>query len=218
MAFIDDFVGIISFLTVGVNIPQLENGQKSPKKSKSSSPLIDTSEICLETQKLSSKIFRSLNPEAIKEKKERILNKLRQRYTKINKKIHTAGFIRLRDKIMFMATMINLIFLSYLLGRHPCYFSYYYIVSVIILVPMRFVNYRIQKYHYFLLDFCYYANLLAVVYLYFYPSSQIFYNISFAFACGPLLIAVPLFTNSFVPHSIDRITSLVIHLLPALTL
>lgn len=171
-----------------------------------------------QTQRLSSTILRSLNPSSLKEKKQKILNKVKNRYQKINKKIHTSNFMKRRDKMVFLGTILHFMFGSYLLGYSPCSFPYYYIICAIILVPARFINYRIQKYHYFLLDFCYYANILQVIYLYFYSSSQLLFNISFAFACGPLLISIPLFSNSFVPHSVDKMTSLVIHLLPAITL
>ena len=57
-----------------------------------------------------------------------------------------------------------------------------------------------------------------MIYLSFYPDSQFLYNISFAFASGPLLIAVLVLRNSFVPHSIEHITNLSIHILPSLTL
>lgn len=214
MSLIDTVIGVISFLTIGVRLPKTSKDFKRKKLDS----MEDTREFFLETQRLSSSILRTLNPSALKEKKELILSKVKQRYQKINKNIHTSGFIKRRDKLVFMTTIINLVFASTLLGSYPCYFHYYYIACALTLIPTRFVNYRMQKYHYFLLDFCYYANILTVIYLYGYPTSQMLYNISFAFACGPLLIAVPLFTNSFVPHSIDRMTSLVIHLLPSITL
>lgn len=212
MPLIDTVVGVISFLMIGVRLPKL------PKESKSSSSMKDTREFFLETQRLSSSLLLALNPSALKEKRELILTKIKQRYTKLNKNIHTANFIKRRDKMVFMTTIINILFASYLLGSYPCYFYYYYILCVSILIPLRFISYRLQKYHYFLLDFCYFANFITVVYLYFYPTSQLLYNVSFAFNTGPLLIAVPLFTNSFVPHSVDKMTSLVIHLLPSMAL
>jgi hypothetical protein len=43
------------------------------------------------------------------------------------------------------------------------------------------------------------------------------YRAMFALACGPLAIAVPLFGNAMVPHSIDHTMSLLIHLTPCVT-
>lgn len=217
MAYVDWFFSIISFLTIGINVPNI------PKKSKSFKNKIhdiaDTSELWLETQRLSSNILKSLHPkETLKSTKKEIIDKAKLRYKKINKSIHTAHFMKTRDKFVFVFTLVCLASACYILGKYPCYFYIYYMVAVFVLIPMRFVSYRIQKYHYFLLDFCYYGNVICVAFLYFYPTNAVAFNISAAFALGPLLVAVPLFTNSFVPHSIDKITSLVIHLLPALAI
>ena len=43
-------------------------------------------------------------------------------------------------------------------------------------------------------------------------------RISFSFAMGPLLFGIPCYRNSLVFHSLDRLTSLKIHLGPALAM
>ena len=215
MAILEKLFSIVNFLTIILQIP------KNSKKAKSSKPgkeIKDTEDLVLETQRLSSIILRTLNPVSLQDKKSEIIEKVKQRYIKLNKKLHTSEFMKRRDKIVFLSSILNLVFASYLLGSHPCYFHYYYTLCCLVLIPTRFVNYRIQKYHYFLFDFCYFANTIQMVYLIFFPTSQILYNIVYAFACGPLIIAVPLFQNSYVPHSIDRMTSLVIHLFPAISM
>lgn len=67
----------------------------------------------------------------------------------------------------------------------------------------------------YILDFCYYANLLFIVYL-----SQLYdpeyrdtlFKVSFMFANGPIIFAIPLYRNSLVFHSLDRMTSVILHI------
>jgi len=70
------------------------------------------------------------------------------------------------------------------------------------------------KQQYFLADFCYWANLLLLVYMWLFPWSETLFAICFALANGPLFIAVALFRNSLVFHSVDHQTSLLIHCVP----
>lgn len=98
-------------------------------------------------------------------------------------------------------------------------------------------NNREKKYHYFLFDFCYYANLLILAYVNFFPKSETLFAICFAFCTGipvvratlglfepqanvfligPLAWSILAWRNSLVFHSLDKTTSLFIHLTPNL--
>ena len=69
-----------------------------------------------------------------------------------------------------------------------------------------------------MIDFCYFANYLIMIYIFCYPQSVTLFRICFVNACGPLLWAIPLYRNSVVFHSLDRITSIYLHMFPALVL
>jgi hypothetical protein len=217
MAFVDTLLSLISYLTIGIQGPK-PRSQKSIKKKASDSEINDTSDLWLETQRVSSGLLKILKVKSLQDKKKQIIDKVKTRYTRINKTVHQAEFMKTRDKFVFMATCMNVGFGSFLLGKFPCYFYYFYMFYALTLIPLRFINYRLQNWHYFMLDFCYYANMTTITYLYVYPESELLFNVASAFCFGPFLVAVPLFTNSFVPHSIDKITSLVIHILPGLAL
>ena len=61
---------------------------------------------------------------------------------------------------------------------------------------------------------------MLLVYLWLIPPGMIAGNIFvilFCFANGPLLWAVALWRNSLVFHSVDKMTSMFIHISPALT-
>lgn len=218
MAENDTLSRFIAYIMVGIQSPKKKYLQYRKKK-ENPEEITDTSDLCLETQRLNSGLLKILKvKKSLKEKKELIMSKVKTRYSRLNKTVHQAEFMKTRDKFVFMITCMNVGLGSFILGKFPCCFYYYYITCALSLIPTRFINYRMRNYHYFMLDFCYYANLTMVSFFLFYPDNELLYNISTAFAFGPLLIAVPLFTNSFVPHSIDKMTSLVIHILPGLAI
>lgn len=63
---------------------------------------------------------------------------------------------------------------------------------------------------------CYFVNLALLVFMWAFPTSPEYFQMVFALTHGPLLVAVILFHNSLVFHSVDKITSLLIHLTPPL--
>lgn len=68
--------------------------------------------------------------------------------------------------------------------------------------------------HYFMLDFCYFSNLLQLFYLFMYPTSAQLFVLNFANANGPLLWSIIAWRNSLVFHDLDKITSVFIHAFP----
>jgi len=88
------------------------------------------------------------------------------------------------------------------------------------LLTLRLWCYRREKLHYFLFDFCYFTNLLLLVYLWLIPPGHVagyMFIVLFCFANGPLLWATAFWRNSLVFHSVDKMTSLFIHISPAVT-
>ncbi|KAJ7528730.1 hypothetical protein O6H91_15G016200 [Diphasiastrum complanatum] len=102
----------------------------------------------------------------------------------------------------------------YLLGSRPQDIPYLYCLFFIMVAPLRWIYYRIKKWHYYLFDFCYYANAIFMVMLMFYPSNEKLFMICFSFAEGPLSWALIVWRCSLVFSSIDKIISVLIHLLP----
>jgi len=78
------------------------------------------------------------------------------------------------------------------------------------------MNHNLVRYHYFLLDFCYLANLILLFYLHLYPSSPHLFVMNFVNGSGPLAFAIIMWRNSLVFHSIDKLTSIFIHFYPPL--
>jgi len=123
--------------------------------------------------------------------------------------------VRLQDKISFTVGIVNIALTSFFLGRLPQYFFWVYTVKFPLLIGLRYYFYHKNKWHYFLLDFCYFANLTFLFYLHIWPSCFLF-KMCFAFTAGPLSWAIALWKNSLVFHSLDKISSVFIHLTPSL--
>ncbi|KAF2297550.1 hypothetical protein GH714_038678 [Hevea brasiliensis] len=90
---------------------------------------------------------------------------------------------------------------------------YVYCLFYVIFVPLRWIYYRFKKWHYYLLDFCYYANTIFLVDLLLYPKNEKLFMVCFSFAEGPLAWALIVWRCSLVFSSVDKIVSVLIHLL-----
>ena len=126
-----------------------------------------------------------------------------------------APFVRLVDKVSFIMGVLLLIFNTYILGRYP-HRTYYvfHCLTVVALVAIRFYNYRSKGWHYYLFDFCYFANTLILLYLTIFPKNDILFKVFFVYANGPFGLAIPAFKNSMIFHKLDNLISLTIHIVP----
>jgi len=80
----------------------------------------------------------------------------------------------------------------------------------------RFFLYHKAKYHYFMLDFCYYHQLVTLFYLYVFNGDENFFIVYFFLSNGPRAFAILMWENKLVFHDLDKTTSLFIHISPPL--
>ncbi|OAY85410.1 uncharacterized membrane protein C776.05 [Ananas comosus] len=104
----------------------------------------------------------------------------------------------------------------FVLGARPQDIPYVYCVFYVTFVPLRWLYYKYKKWHYYLLDFCYYANTIFLIMLLFFPKNEKLFMVCFAFAEGPLAWALIIWRNSLVFSSLDKLISVLIHLLPGI--
>ena len=90
----------------------------------------------------------------------------------------------------------------------------WYLLTILPLMVIRFILYRRQKFHYFMLDFCYFAQGLMTFHIIFYPRSSILFKLVFCLSNGPLLFGIVMWSNSLVFHDVDKVTSVAIHFMP----
>ncbi|RXI06122.1 hypothetical protein DVH24_018164 [Malus domestica] len=147
------------------------------------------------------------------------------------------------NKVTHLVGVLGFGGICFLLGARPQDTRYVYCLFYVIFVPLRWIYYRFKKWHYYLLDFCYYANTIFLVDLLLYPRNEKFFMVCFSFAevsknslvtllcdevtihlfnClffqmrnqGPLAWALIVWRCSLVFSSLDKIVSVLIHLLP----
>ncbi|KAK8620046.1 hypothetical protein V6N13_066532 [Hibiscus sabdariffa] len=123
---------------------------------------------------------------------------------------------RFINKVTHLLGVLGFGGFCFLLGARPQDIPYVYCVFYVTFVPLRWIYYRFKKWHYYLLDFCYYANTIFLVDLLLYPKNEKFFMICFSFAEGPLAWALIVWRCSLVFSSVDKIISVLIHLLPGI--
>jgi len=147
---------------------------------------------------------------------ERLASKLETRMNAIRTNMKRAPFVKTRDKFSFVLGVTNVALTFFLMGGLPEWVPLYFTLKAVLLIGIRWFTFKGKKWHYFLFDFCYYANALILVYLHVFPKSESLFLICFAFSSGPLAWSVLAWGNSLVFHSLEKITSLFIHLTPNL--
>ncbi|KAJ3185034.1 hypothetical protein HDU87_002600 [Geranomyces variabilis] len=130
----------------------------------------------------------------------------------------TAEAVKNRDKAAFVIGVTNMWVTSLLLGMAPRSLPAFYLCKIVVLLTTRLVVYRRKRFHYFMFDMCYYVNALLVLLILFPGSHPNLFCATWGLANGPVLVAIAAWRNSLVFHSLDKITSLLIHFDPPLTL
>lgn len=118
------------------------------------------------------------------------------------------------NKIMYSFGVLSFGTFCFLLGSRPQDIPSLYCLFFIVMAPLRWIYYRSKKWHYYLLDFCYYANAIFMLMLLYFPNNEKLFMVCFSFAEGPLAWALIVWRCSLVFSSIDKIVSVLIHLLP----
>ena len=149
---------------------------------------------------------------------ESLRSRIGGKITRLKAKIGSAAFRRRTYKWVFTFNLLRLLAEFFLLGKAPCWYPVWHIFWAVVLLSCRIVYYRVQKYHYFLVDFCYYANALLLLYLWKFPDSVWLGCAVWGYSLGSLLFSVPLYSNMIVLHNLDKTTSNFIHMAPAITL
>ena len=107
---------------------------------------------------------------------------------------------------------------SIIAGRWPHMLPLVYTIQALFLITLRFFIYKRKSWHYFgrptlhfcsvissssclVYDFCYFVNLLTLLYLWVFPSSKILFTVCYTLSHGPLGLAIVLWRNSLVFHS-----------------
>ncbi|PHH83878.1 hypothetical protein CDD83_2880 [Cordyceps sp. RAO-2017] len=152
------------------------------------------------------------------EQLDRYRQRMRRRVDKLGKQWNDTKAISIREKISFICAVINIFISGYLIGGFPQHFHVWYTLQLVYFMPIRFLTYRSQGYHYFLADLCYFVNVLLSLSIWVFPESKRLFTAAYCLAFGNNAIAIVMWRNSLVFHSLDKVTSLFIHIMPCATL
>ncbi|KAK4228232.1 hypothetical protein QBC38DRAFT_161769 [Podospora fimiseda] len=152
------------------------------------------------------------------EQLDRYRKRMRTSVDKLGKKWNDTKAITLREKISFIFAVLNIFISGYIIGGWPEWFHLWYTVQVLYFMPIRFYTYKKRGYHYFLADLCYFVNFLLLLSLWVFPQSKRLFTAAYCLGFGNNAVAIIMWRNSLVFHSLDKVTSLFIHIMPCATL
>ncbi|CEG64847.1 hypothetical protein RMATCC62417_01755 [Rhizopus microsporus] len=169
------------------------------------------------TQKTREKI--KAQTKKLEDQRTRIQALLVRQYHKIDRRMNRdAKTVKLRDKVSFVVGVGNSCVAPALAIRYPNSIPIYYSVQLVILLILRYVIYRSRRWHYFIFDMCYFVNVMTMLFLWLKPDSSLLLIATFTMTNGPVAWAIITWRNSLVFHSLDKVTSVFIHIFPPLVM
>jgi Protein of unknown function (DUF2838) len=140
---------------------------------------------------------------------EEQLDKYRQRMRvsveRLGKQWNNTATVTIREKISFIAGVLNIFISGYLIGGYPEYFHYWYTGQLLYFMPVRLYSYQKRGWHYFLADLCYFVNMLSVLSIWVFPRSKRLLISTYCLAYGNNAVAIAMWRNSMVFHSYDKV-------------
>ncbi|KAI4096522.1 MAG: hypothetical protein LQ344_001030 [Seirophora lacunosa] len=152
------------------------------------------------------------------EQLDRYRKRMRDSVDRVGARWNDTKAVTAREKLSFIAGVLNIFISGYLIGAHPDLFFYWFTVQLCYFMPIRYYTYHKRGYHYFLADLCYFVNLLTLLAIWVAPHSKRLFISTYCLAYGNNAVAIAMWRNSMVFHSLDKVTSLFIHIMPPVTL
>ncbi|EFW14349.1 hypothetical protein D8B26_008211 [Coccidioides posadasii str. Silveira] len=152
------------------------------------------------------------------EQLEKYRRRMKDSVERLGARWNDTATVTAREKLSFIAGVLNIFISGYLIGAYPTYFHYWFTLQILYFMPIRFYTYHKKGYHYFLADLCYFVNLLTVLSVWVFPRSKRLFLSTYCLAYGNNAVAIAMWRNSMVFHSLDKVTSLFIHIMPPVTL
>ncbi|KAL7271243.1 hypothetical protein RUND412_006011 [Rhizina undulata] len=150
------------------------------------------------------------------------LEKYKQKYSKgldkLAEKWSDTKVISTREKISFVVGVSNIFITGFLMGAYPEWVHVWYSIQLLYFMPLRYYTYHKRGYQYFLADLCYFVNMLLLLSIWVFPNSRRLMISTYCLAYGNNAWAIAMWRNSLVFHSIDKVTSLFIHIMPPVVL
>jgi len=126
------------------------------------------------------------------------------------------------DALSFAMGVFLTMLVEYIVLVKPQYlapFAYWLMPTLFI---HRFYTYTAIKEQFFMIDFCYFLNLSTYLQTMLCPNDnysqecEVWFKTNFVLSMGPISFAIVAWQNSLVFHSIDKVTSFALHIMPPL--
>ena len=140
------------------------------------------------------------------EQLDRYKKRMRESVDRLGNRWNDTKAVTVREKVSFIAGVLNIFLSGYLIGAHPDLFYYWFTAQFCYFMPIRYYTYHKRGYHYFLADLCYFVNLLLLLVIWVAPQSKRLFISTYCLAYGNNVVAIAMWRNSMVFHSLDKIT------------
>ena len=128
------------------------------------------------------------------------LDKYRKRMSdsvnRLGSRWHDTKAVTAREKLSFIAGVLNIFISGYLIGGYPDLFYLWFTAQLCYFMPIRFYTYHKRGYHYFLADMCYFVNFLLLLTVWVAPRSKRLFISTYCLAYGNNAVAIAMWRNS----------------------
>lgn len=140
------------------------------------------------------------------EQLDKYRKRMRESVDRLGTRWNDTKAVTLREKLSFIAGVLNVFTSGYLIGAHPDMFYLWFTAQLCYFMPIRYYTYHKRGYHYFLADMCYFVNLLLLLTIWVAPQSKRLFFSTYCLANGNNAVAIAMWRNSMVFHSLDKVT------------
>ena len=140
------------------------------------------------------------------EQLDRYKKRMRDSVDRLGSRWNDTKAVTAREKLSFIAGVLNIFISGYLIGARPDMFYYWFTAQLCYFMPIRYYTYHKRGYHYFLADLCYFVNLLLLLTVWVAPQSKRLFISTYCLAYGNNAVAIAMWRNSMVFHSLDKVT------------
>ena len=86
------------------------------------------------------------------------------------------------------------------------------------LLVYRYIDYSATKSQLYMMDYCYFVNLSVALQVLLYPNNLQWFQANYVMCLGPICVAIVVWHNSLVFHSLDKVTSFFLHAFPPIVM
>lgn len=140
------------------------------------------------------------------EQLDKYRRRMKKNVDKLGEQWNDTKVVTMREKFAFIAGVMIIFISAYLIGGRPEWFHIWYTGQLLYFMPVRFFTYKQRGFHYFLADLCYFVNLLLLLSIWVFPNSKRLFISTYCLAMGNNAIAIAMWRNSLVFHSLDKVT------------